>query len=134
MSRSLIQTTNQTIQAVAENSIISLGSVQRRFGCNCRLSGNAIECVGEGYYKVDCNVSVAPTATGPVTVAIYNSGVQIPGAIAYGTVAAVGDAITLPIETTIRQGCCCDSADSLTVMLVENAGNVQNISVRVEKA
>ena len=134
MSRSLIQTTNQTTQPVAVNSIISLGSVQRRFGCNCRLSGNAIECVGEGYYKADVNVSIAPTAAGPVTIALYNNGVQIPGAIAYGSVSTAGNSTTLPIETTIRQGCCCDSADSLTVVLLTGAGDVQNISVRVEKA
>lgn len=134
MSRSLIQTTNQTTQSIAENSIISLGSVQRRFGCNLRLSGNAVEAVGEGYYVVSATVSVAPVATGPVTVAIYDNGVQIPGAIAYGTVTAIGDVITLPIETTIRQGCNCDSADSLTVRLVENSGGVQNVSLRVEKA
>lgn len=134
MSRSLIQTTNQTTQTVADNSIITLGSVLRRFGCNCRLSGNAIEVMGEGYYTIDANVSVAPTAAGPVTVALYSNGVQIPGAIAYGTVATADDVITLPIETTIRQGCCCDSANSITCVLVEGAGTVNNISVRVEKA
>lgn len=134
MSRSLIQTTNQTTQAVAVNSIISLGSVQRRFGCNLRLSGNAIECEGQGYYVVDAVVSIAPTAAGDVTVALYRNGVQIPGAIAYGSVAAPEDYITLPIETTIRQGCNCDSADSLTLVLLTGAGNVSNASVRVEKA
>ena len=134
MSRSLIQTTNQTTQAVALNGIISLGSVLRRFGCNLRLSGNAIECVGEGYYVVDCNVTVAPTAAGDVTVALYDNGVQIPGAIASGTVAAAGDFITLPIETTIRQGCCCDSAESITAVLLAGPGDVANIGLRIEKA
>lgn len=134
MSKSLIQTTNQTTQAVAVNSIISLGSVQRRFGCNLRLSGNAIECEGQGYYTIGANISVAPTTAGNVTVALYKNGTAIPGAVAYGTVATAGDYVTLPIETTIRQGCCCDSADSLTVILVEGAGNVENVSVRVEKA
>ena len=134
MSKSLIQTTNQTPQTVSVNGIISLGSVLRRFGCNCKLSGNAIECVGEGYYKIDCNVSVAPTIAGPVTVAIYKNGVQIPGAIAYGSVTTAGNPTTLPIETTIRQGCCCDSADSITAVLLAGAGIVQNISMRIEKA
>ena len=134
MSRSLIQTTNQTTQTVAENSIISLGSVLRRFGCNCRLSGNAIEVVGEGYYTIDANVSVTPTAAGAVTVALYDNGVQIPGAIAYGTTGAADEVVTLPIETTIRQSCCCDGADNITCVLIEGAGTVNNISVRVEKA
>ena len=134
MGKSLIQTTNQTTQTVQNNGIVSLGSVQRRFGCNCRLSGNAIEVVGEGYYTADVNISVSPTAAGDVTVGIFNNGVQIPGAIAYGTTAAVGDVITLPIQTTIRQACRCDAADNLTVVLIEGSGEVTNVSVRVEKA
>lgn len=133
MSRSLIQVANQSSQAVAVDSIITLGSVQRRFGCNCRLSGNAIELTGDGYYVVDANVSIAPTAEGNVTVALYNNGTQVTGAIAYATVAGAGDFVTLPIETTIRQ-MCCDSADNLTLVLVEGAGTVTNVSMRVEKA
>ena len=134
MSKSLIQTTNQTSQAVGLNGIISLGSVLRRFGCNCRLSGNAVEITGEGYYKIDADVSVAPTAVGNVTVALYNNGVQIPGAIAYGAVSTAGNNVTLPISTTVRQGCCCDSADSITCVLLAGAGTVNNISLRVDKA
>jgi hypothetical protein len=134
MGKSLIQTTNQSQQTVAVNSIISLGSVLRRYGCNLRLSGNGIEVTGEGYYKIDSNVSVSPTAAGPVTVALYNNGVQIPGAIAYGSVSTAGNPITLPLETTIRQACCCDSADNITCVLLEGAGVVDNISVRVEKS
>ena len=133
MGRSLIQTANQSSQNVAVNSIIGLGSVQRRFGCNLRLSGNGIEVAGEGYYAIDCDVSVAPTAAGLVTVAVYNNGVQIPGAIAYGSVTTAGNPTELSINTTIRQGCCCDSADNLTVVLLAGAGIVQNISVRVVK-
>ena len=134
MGRSLIQVSNQSSQTVENNSIISLGSVLRRYGCNCRLSGNAIEVNGEGYYKVDANVSIAPTATGAVTVALYNNGAQVPGAIAYGSVSTANNPVTLPIETTIRQGCCCDSADNLTLVLITGAGVVSNVSMRVEKS
>ena len=134
MSKSLIQVANQSTQTVAPNSIISLGSVQRRFGCNCRLSGNAIEISGEGYYEVEAAVSLAPTATGDVAVALFENGVQIPGAIAYATVAAAGDSVTLPLVATIRQGCCCDSADNLTCVLVEGASTVRNVSLRVVKS
>ena len=133
MSRSLIQVANPSTQAVALNGIISLGSTQRRFGCNLRLSGNAIEISGEGYYTIDCDVSVAPTAAGTVTVALYNNGVQIPGAVAYGSVTTATNPVNLCINTTLRQGCCCDSADNLTCVLLAGAGNVQNISMRVVK-
>ena len=131
MGKSLIQTVNQTSQAIEENGIVSLGSVLRRYGCNCRLTGNAIELVGQGYYVVDVDVSVSPTAAGAVTVALYNNNVQVPSAIAYGTGEA-DSPLTLTISTTIRQ-MCCDSADSLTVVLLEGAGQVVNISARVVK-
>lgn len=133
MSKSLIQTTNQSSQTVAVGSIISLGSVLRRFGCNCRLSGNAIEIEGEGYYKIDANVSLAPSAVGNVTVALYKDGVQIPSAIAYGSVSTADNSVTLPITTTVRQRCC-DSASSLTLVLTAGASTVNNVSVRVDKA
>jgi hypothetical protein len=71
---------------------------------------------------------------------IYNStfdklpenGQQIPGAIAYGYVGTVDEPVTLPIIATIRQNCC-DSADNITAVLVENAGVVTNISTRIKK-
>lgn len=134
MGRSLIQTANQSSQNVAAQSIISLGSVLRRYGCNCRLSGNAIEIEGEGYYKVEATVSLAPTAAGNVTVALYEDGVQIPGAIAYGSVSTAGNSVTLPLTTTLRKGCGCTGASALTCVLVDGASTVRNISVRVDKA
>ena len=133
MSKSLIQTSNQSAQAVALNGIISLGSVLRRFGCNCRLSGNAIEVDGEGYYTIDANVTVAPTAAGTVTVGLFKNGVQIPGAISSASTGTAGNAVNVGLVTTIRQACCCDSADSITCVLLAGPGTVNNISLRVEK-
>ena len=134
MGKSLIQTTNQSAQTVAAGSIISLGSVLRRFGCNCRLSGNGIEVDGEGYYIIDASVSVAPTAAGAVTVALYEDGVQIPGAIAYDSVSVAGNATNMAISTTIRKGCACTGASNITAVLVAGASTVNNISLRVVKA
>lgn len=133
MSKSLIQTVNQSLQAVALNGVVFLGSVLRRFGCNCRLNGNAIEIEGEGYYTIDGNVTVVPTAAGTVTVALYANGVQIPGAVSSG-VGTAASPITLPIGTTVRQGCCCDGATSITCVLTAGPGNVSNITMRVTKA
>lgn len=131
MSRSLIQTVNQSEQAVAENGIFALGTVQRRYGKDLRLSGNGIEATGTGYFSIAASVSIAPTAAGAATVALYDNGVQIPGAIAYGTAAAAGDPVNLAIVSTIRRGCCCAGADSLTLVLVEGTGTAQNVSMRV---
>ena len=134
MSKSLIQTVNQSSQTVAANSIIDLGSVIRRFGCNCRLNGNAIEVDGAGYYKIDCNVTLAPTAVGNVQVAIFKNGVQLTGATATGSVSTANNPVTLPIQTTIREGCNCEGGTALTVVLVAGASTVTIIAVRVEKA
>ena len=134
MSKSLIQTVNQSSQAVAANSIIDLGSVIRRFGCNLRLNGNAIEVDGAGYYTVDCNVTLAPTTAGNVTVTLCKNGVPLTGATATGSVSTSGNPVTLPIQTTIREGCACDGGTALTLVLVAGASTVSNVAVRAEKA
>ena len=132
MSRSLIQVSNPSSQTVSVGSIINLGSVLRRYGCNCRLNGNTIEVEGAGYYTITGTFTAAPTAAGDVTVAILENGVQVAGATATVT-AGAGDTVTIPIVTTIRQGCCCDGASSLTCVLTAGAGDVTNVSLRVEK-
>ena len=134
MSKSLIQTVNQSTQSASVNGIIDLGSVIRRFGCNLRLNGNAIEVDGAGYYTIDANVTIAPTAAGNVQVAIFKNGVQLTGATATGAVSTAGNPITLPIQTTIREGCNCDGGTSLTLVLLAGAGTISNVAVRVEKA
>ena len=133
MSKSLIQTANISSQNVAVGSVISLGSVLRRFGCNCRLNGNAIEIEGEGYYTIDVDVTATPTVAGNVTVSVLKDGVVIPSATATNSVSTVGNSTTLPINTTVRLGCKCDGASSLTVVLVAGAGVVSNISMMVVK-
>lgn len=130
MGRSLIQTVNQSEQAIAENGIFALGTVVRRYGRDLRLSGNGIEATGNGYFSVTASVSVAPTAAGPVTVALFDNGVQVPGAIAYATGTA-GEPVNLAIVATIRRGCCCEGADNLTLVLIEGAGTAPNVSLRV---
>ena len=82
---------------------------------------------------VDVSVSVAPTEAGQIEIALYENGLPIPGAVAYGTTSAIGQYVTLPIVATVRK-MCCDTADTLTVVLVTGTGEVNNISVRVEKA
>ena len=133
MSKSLIQTSNTSSQTVAVGSVISLGSVLRRFGCNCRLNGNSIEIEGAGYYTITAAVTLAPTATGDVGIALQENGLTIAGAQATGSVSTAGNSVTLPIISTVRKGCNCDGASALTVVLAEGASTVTNISVQVEK-
>lgn len=134
MSKSLLQTVNVSPQTVAVNGIISPGTIVRRYGCNCNLNGNAQEIRGEGYYAIEAAVSVSPTAAGPVTVALYENGVQIPGAIALGSVSTAGNPVTLPLLATLREGCCCDGASQITCVLLAGAGTVNNYSCRITKS
>lgn len=133
MSKSLIQTANSSQQTVALNSVISLGSVLRRFGCNLRMNGNSIEVIGEGYYIVEVCVTATPTAIGNVSIQLLQNDVTVSGTTTTGSVSAVGNSTALPIVSTIRVGCNCDGATSLKVVLTEGAGVIDNISVRVIK-
>ena len=134
MSKSLIQLYNESTQAVTENNVINLGSVLRRYGCNLKLSGGAVEVDGPGYYDADVIAVVEPTAVGNVTVALFENNVQIPGAIASGYVAEAAAPITLPIVTTIRKGCNCDGASQIVLKLIEGPGNVTNVSTKIVKS
>ena len=132
MSRSLIQLSNTTSSNVTTNNTIPLGSVLRRFGCNCRLNGDKVEVEGAGYYTVDGTITLQPEAAGAVSVALYENNVPVPSAVATGTATAIGDNVTLPISTTVRQTCC-EGASSLSLVLTENNSDLINVSLRVEK-
>ena len=135
MSKSLIQLANTSTQALEENGIISPGSIVRRYGCDCQLVGNAVFLNTEGYYEADVTVTVVPTEAGVVTVALYEDGVAVPGAVGsmYATTAA--QPVTIPIVTTIRRFCnCCSGPANLTLVLKSGAGNVTNVSSRVKKS
>ena len=132
MSKSLIQTANTLAQEVAVNGIISPGAVIRRFGCNLALNNTNIVARGAGYFTITGAVTVTPTEAGDVQIGVYVNGVQVPGAVAKGTVSAVGNSITLPLVTTIRKNCCGDD-DEISIILIEGASTVDNVSLRVEK-
>lgn len=134
MSKSAIYTVNESSQNITPNGTIGLGSVIRRFGPNLCLSGNAIQVNGSGYYDIDANITVAPTAAGNVTVTALKDNVPIPGAIASETAAAANDPINLSISALVREMCpCCDATSNITFELTGTASAVSNIAVVVEK-
>lgn len=134
MSKSLIQLYNESTQAVTENNVINLGSVLRRYGCNLKLSGGAVEVDGPGYYEADVIATVEPTAVGNVTVALFENNVQIPGATASAYASLAESPVVLPIVTTIRKGCNCDGASQIVLKLIEGPGNVTNVSTKIVKS
>ena len=132
MSRSLIQTVNAGPQTVADLGVIGLGSTSRRFGCNLRQSGDAIECAGCGYYTVTASIVVSPDAIGIVSVEMQQNGAPVSGAVSSASVATADSPVTLTIVSSIRLAC--EETGTLTFVLTEGAGTVENIAVRVEKA
>lgn len=130
--KSLIYTAMQTPTAVAVNGIIPLGTIVRRYGCNCNLNGNGIAINGQGYYDVDVSVEAVPDAAGTVTVQLLKDGVAVPGATAAATVATVANTVTLAFPATVRLGCC-STGSVLTLLLTGAASTVNNVAARVEK-
>ena len=135
MSKSAIYTVNTSIQNLVDGSVLNLGSVIRRFGCNCQLSGNAIRVAGAGYYKLNASIIISPAAANTtITVTAFKDGAVIPGAQAQAAVATAASPVTLPIEAIIRENCaCCDDSSNINFVVTGGEATVSNIAVTVEK-
>lgn len=130
--KSLIYTAMNTSATVPVNGTLPLGSIIRRYGCNCDLNGNGIRISGAGYYDADVAVTAVPTAAGTVTVQLLQDGVAVPGATASATASTASDSVMLAFPTTLRLGCC-SNGSLLTLLLTGTASTVTNVAVRVEK-
>lgn len=130
MSKSLIYVANNTSQAIAVGQNINFGSIVRRYGSNCMLSGGNVAVEGQGYYDIDANVSFQAGAAGTATFTMYADGVAIPGAVATMTVAS-GSTYSVSIPAIIRTFCC--NASFITVAVTGVAGTVTNAAMAVRK-
>ena len=130
MARSALYTANTASQTVAINGTISPGTIIRRFGQCCNLSGSGITINGTGYYSVNISVTATPTAEGTVTVSLYKDGVAVPGATAsgYGS-----DDVNLSINALVREACACNPSSVLTLVISESAAVISNVACVVEK-
>lgn len=134
MSKALIFVRNPGTQAVALNGTINLGSIVRRYGNDCcnpiiNLNGDGITISEAGYYDVDVDVTVSPTAAGLVTVSLLQDGVVV--FTKTGT-AAAADFVPLTMaspEIRVR----CNSTSTITLQLTAGPGNVSEVGVSVSK-
>lgn len=134
MSNSAIYTVNSNA-AIAANGTVPFGSIIRRFGQCVNLDGSDITVCGQGYYDVECSVTLLPVAAGNIGIQLYADGSPVPGANAQG-VGAAGSPLNLFISSLVRQKCC--GATSLSLRLVTPTGvttgaTVQNCACVVEK-
>lgn len=142
MSKALIFVRNSGTQAVALNGIINLGTAIRRFGNKCcntpiiDLNGDGItinddsNSCGYGYYKVNVDVTVAPTAAGPVTISLLQGDNVV--FTKTGTAAAAADAVPLSMASPVVRvrG---NSTSTLTLKLIAGPGDVSEVGVSVVK-
>lgn len=132
MSKSAIYTANTSGATISVNSIIPVGSIIRRFGCNITSDGNSITVTGCGYYKVTASATLAPTAPGIATVTGYTDGVPYTGATASETATAANDNVSMPVVFEVRNFNQCDST-KISFQLSGTESVIENFSVTVEK-
>ena len=128
--KSALYMANTQTQVLAVDSVISFGTIIRRFGQNINGSATNVEITGQGYYDVDANFSILGTGTGTATITLYKDGVAIPGASALITTAdTVRNQVSIPC--IIREKCCC--ASTITAVLSGTGTTITNAAIVVEK-
>ena len=135
MSKSAIYVANPNNQDVAVDGLINLGSVYRRFGCNISLvTANSIRLDGTGYYDIDANFTITPSAIGNVTVTLYKNGTAIPGATSTEAVTVANVPVNLSINCLIREFCsCAGDISDITFVLTGEESTIQNVAIVAEK-
>lgn len=98
-------------------------TVVKRTNTRARVNSvdNTIEFVSQGLYIVDSILVAEATAIGDISAQIYRDGQPVSGAVARGSVAAVGDFVTLPLQDAFR-------------VVVSEFGDLANVSVRCDVA
>ena len=130
---SAILVVNENTAQIPINGLVPLGSVVRRFGKNCLLSGNGVVCDGQGYYQVDAVVTLIPSAVGTVNLTLLSDGVALVGSTVSETVAAANDSATLAISYMVRNRCC-EDGQTLTLQVGGVAASASAVMFRVVKA
>ena len=128
--KSALYAANTTPQALPINSVISFGSIVRRFGSNFNLSGGNLVAMGAGYFDLDAAFNVFGTATGNATITLYKDGVAIPGATQTVGVAD-GSRTNVTIPVIIRNNCCRDI--TITAVLTGAGATINTATIAAEK-
>lgn len=128
--KSALYAVNNQSQIIENNSNINFGTIVRRFGSNCNLSGGNVIINGTGYYDIDTNFIFTPTTDGIISIGIYKDGTLIPGAFINLTV-VIGNTYSITIPAIIRETCLCESTLSVRINNVDAV--FSNASISVEK-
>jgi hypothetical protein len=134
---SAIYTENTTEQVLLPNAQIPFGSIIRRFGRYCDVNGSDVvigDCCsknGNGYYKVNCSVTLEPTAIGNVSAQLYMNGRPYTGLVS-GYASAAGNPVNLTLCPIVRLFGDCNLA-TLQMRIGDEGATVTNMQFRVVK-
>ena len=127
---SLIFKTTTTNQDVLADGIIPLTTISRRLGRAIQSSGNDIQLLVPGYYKVDASITFTAQTAGDITLVLEDNGIPVPGITASVTATADGT-YTLNLTGVIRAFCCAGARTLNLVNTSEVAITVTNVAITV---
>lgn len=111
----VIQLTNTTIGAVAAGSLVPLGAITRRYGCNCNnncsvfevstTGSNTVTINEEGYYHLTYTGSLVAGAAGDIVLNLLVNGIEV---ISSTQTATAGGTENISLSYVIRvlPNCC----------------------------
>lgn len=128
-----VYVSKQNSGEVPEGGTFPLGTVVRRAGCGCDLSGDGVVCQGTGWFEVTGTLTVSQTDTSGSTAPVLAAAVMQDGKPVMGGAAAASSAgtATLPLHCIVRNDCCASST-----VTVQNAGpavEAGNLALTVRK-
>lgn len=134
MSQSAIYTVNNTTATLSTGDTIPLGGVKRRFGCNCKMvDSTSIMLAGKGYYRIEGNFTLTPSASDTYTVKAYKNGVEIVGGFTSFT-GSIKDTLPILVLDRIK---CCDGQQLITFEIEigtdTNTATLDRAEVLIEK-
>lgn len=134
MSKAFAFIANNTSQTITGGGVVNPGTVQEGFGCNrcgriIQLSGTNINLRECGYYKIDVGATVSSTATGNVTLALYQDGALV--AQGSETISVANDPASISFPAGVKVNC----NSVLTLVATATAGDpiVTNVYTTVDK-
>lgn len=136
---SAIYMANTSEQELLAGAQIPFGSIVRRFGRFCNMNGSDLvigDCVsrdGNGYYDVDCTITISPSAIGAISAQLYVNGEPYPGATASEYSATANNPVNISFPATVRLYGCCNLATLQVRLGEENGGTILNMATRVRK-
>lgn len=134
MSKAFAFIANNTSQTITGGGVVNPGTAAHGFGCICcgrtiQLSGTNINLRDGGYYQVDIGATVSASATGSVTLSLYQDGALV--AQGSETIAAANDPASISFPAGVKVNC----NSVLTIVATATASDpiVTNIYTTVEK-